>query len=341
MKVTESMGCRRLWRGVFATAMAVGSIGLPATSAADHVYVLRDGSTVVLRKSDDELGVTFRSPHHMKLFREKSASKGRSVIDITHDEQARMKLLRSANGARLDVAQIRADDSIATAGAVYRFAGSDVPVIATGRIVLRIHDGLTKGEIERFWQDLGVVEVETISGLPGVYIVRSTNLDADDAEVAELLSNDDRADWANPDFRRVIELRQVGPQAGDVGLRPLGEPAAETAELAGQAAHGGGVVAYGFDLAPMPDDARIPHQRLEVFVVHGTHAPRLEGLENLFKYWPLGRYHAVLQAGLKDAQGHLRQITVVGHALDLPGGLGLGQHFFQRRAAARALGRLF
>ena len=71
---------------------------------------------------------------------------------------------------------------------------------------------LTNGEIERFWQELGVVEVETISGLPGVYIVRSTNLDADDAEVAELLSNDDRADWANPDFRRVIELRQVGPQ---------------------------------------------------------------------------------------------------------------------------------
>src|SRR5438552_3868498 len=96
----------------------------------------------------------------------------------------------------------------------------------------------------------------------------------------------------------------------------------------GELDHRGGVVANRFELAPMAYQAPVTEQRLERFIRHRPYPARLETLEDFFEGRPFGVDEAVLEAGAKDPERHLRKITVVSQRFEFCRRARLGQACF-------------
>ncbi|RME40378.1 MAG: hypothetical protein D6788_03400, partial [Planctomycetota bacterium] len=220
-KVDASMKDRVSWFGrtgrtvrfvVFMAAVVFGPGG--TIFADDHVYVLRDGTRVPLIRSKQEVGVVLRSRYLSREARVRLESAAKTRLrDLPKASRVPMKLLKFSDKgtAGLSVAALRADPAVKAVGAVYRFPGSDVPVIGSRRLVVKVRAGLSDAELLRLWNDYGLEDVQPFEGLDGVYLGRLADPTVDEADAAEALAADDRTVWANPDFYRATTAYQVVP----------------------------------------------------------------------------------------------------------------------------------
>ena len=199
----------------FSLALVAASIFGSLTGtvwATDPHYVLPDGSRVALSKSETELGVVFRAGGVTDdaIVRIERMSQG-SVGDIQGAEETDFKLLRIEAVTQSLVETVRGDVSVQDVGAVYRLAGETTPVISSGTIVVRLRPGMTVEEQQQVWDAYGLVDALPMDQMDGVFRVRPVDGTIDEVLLAEQMADDGRTVWANPNFRRLTEVRQLGP----------------------------------------------------------------------------------------------------------------------------------
>ena len=197
-----------IWAG------ALIAVGATAANAGDPSYVMRNGKKVRLIKSDTELAVTFRDTEQVKGAARRLAAVGSGIVeDVPYAPHARTKILRVADTGKQRRARVRQDTSIESVRPVYRFEGSDIPVLSSGTIALKLEPGLNAEARAAMFRDYRVEQVEEVEGLHDVFLVRSADGEVED-EVwrAEALASDYRTQWAHPNLIRPRKPRQVGIQ---------------------------------------------------------------------------------------------------------------------------------
>ena len=178
--------------------------------AEDWHFVLRDGLKVPLARSDAELGVVFRSHEEVDAARRRIEAAGYGLVeDISDAPNARVKILRVANVGDVATDNMLTDEAVEDVRPVYRFAGANSPVVATGRMVVKLQSGLSTNQRESLWEKYGIGDVEVFEGLRDVYIVWPHSSGVDEVLLAERLADDEQTLWANPDFRCAAQLAQV------------------------------------------------------------------------------------------------------------------------------------
>ncbi len=200
----------RRWSNRIVLGALVTSVLSGAGVADDRFYVLRDGRRVPLTRSTDELGLLFRHCDDVKACAHRLSAAGHGTVEnFAAAPEARMKRLR---GLRADSAKRRSvlqDPAIRDARPVYRFAGSDTPVVSSGTMVVKLRGDLNDAQRTALWNEYNSVEVEPIRGLDAVYVVRPADDDEDDVLLAGRLADDGRTVWAHPNFYRTMERRQI------------------------------------------------------------------------------------------------------------------------------------
>ena len=197
-----------IWAGVLL------AVGAAAVEAGGPSYVLRNGKKVKLIKSETELAVTFRDTEQVKGASRRLASVGTGIVeDLPYAPHARIKILRVADTGKQRRTRVRQDDSIEAVRPVYRFEGSEQPVVSTGTIVLKLEPGIDADARAAMFADYRVELVEEVAGLHDVYLVRPTGgEDEDEVWRAEALASDYRTQWANPNLIRARQPRQIAVQ---------------------------------------------------------------------------------------------------------------------------------
>lgn len=199
---------------VFALAamtVTVLAVALPA-SGQDRVYVMPDGTKYPLYRSDNEIGVVFRSLDVVEGARQRLETRGLGVVkDLLYAPRARVKVLRMAAGGDVTPADLKSDADIEDAHPVLRFSPTGSPVLPTGRMVVKVRPELSEAQRTALWKAYGAVVVRPFTGLHDVYILRPADPEVDEVLLAERLAGDDRTLWANPDLRRERRTLQVVP----------------------------------------------------------------------------------------------------------------------------------
>lgn len=197
-----------IWAG------ALIAVGAAAANAGDPAYVMRNGKKVRLIKSDTELAVTFRDTEQVKGAARRLAAVGSGIVeDVPYAPHARTKILRVANTGKQRRSRVRQDTSIEAVRPVYRFEGSDIPVLSSGTIALKLEPGLDAEARAAMFRDYRVEIIEEVEGLHDVFLVRPADgEDEDEVWRAEALASDHRTQWAHPNLIRSRELRQTSVQ---------------------------------------------------------------------------------------------------------------------------------
>ena len=204
-------GQRRLICGL-AGALILHTFSAAAWAGDDRFYVLRDGRRIRLHRSDSHFGVTLRDRSEADVCAHRLASQGRGIVEpVKGAPHARVKLLRVAEATTQRRNLALQDPSIVEVRAVYRFEGSEDPVISTGTIAAKVQPDLSDYVRGQIWSDYGLEAVYAVDGLPDVYCVKPVEGDGDEVLAAELLADDARVVWAQPNFRRSPKLRQIVP----------------------------------------------------------------------------------------------------------------------------------
>ncbi|MHC5112696.1 MAG: S8 family serine peptidase, partial [Planctomycetota bacterium] len=104
---------------------------------------------------------------------------------------------------------IMTDPGVVEVRPVYYMPDVSYPFLATGTILVRVTDDLTVAEVVGLWDDYHLDFVEPVDGLPGVYCVKTKSIDEDEVFRAQVMSNDDRVVWAQPNMRSPVILHQA------------------------------------------------------------------------------------------------------------------------------------
>lgn len=210
MRLVHAVAGYRRWAGSVLAGVLLASVPSGDAMAEEWHFVLRDGRKVPLVKSDAELGVVFRSYGEVDAGRQRLEAAGYGLIeDIEDAPNARVKILRVASTGDVATDDMLADEAVEDVQPVYRFAGVNSPVIATGRMVVKVRANLSANQRESVWEEYGVGDVEIFEGLHDVYVVRPHGSNVDEVLLAEQLADDERTLWANPDFRCAARPAQV------------------------------------------------------------------------------------------------------------------------------------
>jgi len=182
------------------------------STAADRFVVTRDGKKVRVIKAEDELAVTYRSFEDVAASARRLAADGTGVVvDVRGASRAKTKLLRVADTSARRRSLVARDPAIVDVRPVYRYDGGDTPLISTGTINVKLRRGLSEADRQQLWTDYRVQVIEPIEGLRRVYLVRPVGDAADEVLRAEVLADDHRTEWAEPNFRVPTALRQTIP----------------------------------------------------------------------------------------------------------------------------------
>ncbi len=112
--------------------------------------------------------------------------------------------------------RIRAIPSVATARPVYRFAGSDHPLVSSGNLVVQLRDSLTAEERTQFFVDFKVRMVRVLDAEQGIYICcPEGDVEEDEVRCAMAMHIDHRTVFAHPDFAMGTSIKQVFSQFND------------------------------------------------------------------------------------------------------------------------------
>ncbi|UCE59500.1 MAG: S8 family serine peptidase, partial [Phycisphaerales bacterium] len=134
------------------------------------------------------------------------------MTDVRGSHESRVKLVRVAKTTTQRRSRVALDPAITEVRSVYRFEGSDAPLLSTGTINVKLKTRLTPAEVEQLWTDHGLEIVQPVEGLQRVFVVRSVHDGEDEVLRAELLADDLRTEWAEPNFRVPTHKRQITPQ---------------------------------------------------------------------------------------------------------------------------------
>ncbi|UCC28791.1 MAG: hypothetical protein JSU86_11375, partial [Phycisphaerales bacterium] len=172
MMVVRAVSGYRRWAGSVLAGVVLASMPPGDAMAEDWNFVLRDGRKVPLARSDAELGVVFRSHGEVDAARHRIEAAGYGLVeDIGDAPNARVKILRVASTGDVATDDMLTDEAVEDVQPVYRFAGVTSPVIATGRMVVKLRGGLSVNQRESLWEKYGIGDVEVFEGLRDVYIV--------------------------------------------------------------------------------------------------------------------------------------------------------------------------
>jgi len=210
MMLVHAVAGYRRWAGSVLAGVLLASVPSGDAMAEEWHFVLRDGRKVPLVKSDAELGIVFRSYGEVETGRQRLEAAGYGLVeDIEDAPNARVKILRVASTGDVVTDDMLADEAVEDVQPVYRFAGVNSPVIATGRMVVKLRSGLSANQRDSLWEKYGIGEVEVFKGLHDVYVVRPHSSNVDEVLLAEQLADDEQTLWANPDFRCAAQPAQV------------------------------------------------------------------------------------------------------------------------------------
>lgn len=300
--------------------------------AEDRFYVMPGGQRVRVTKSADEYGLVLRSCDDAKACAKRLSAEGHGTLEsFKWAPHARMKLLRVAKTSAAGKVAIRRDPVIQDVRPVYRFEGLDAPAMSTGTIAAKLRPNVSDAAREQLWKDHGIAKVEPIIGQPRAY--RLTPVDEDDDEVllSEVLSGDARVLWAQPNFRRAVDTRQVTPSdplyrlqwhlnnTGQVG----GREGADIDALEAWAITGGEGILFGtFD-----DSCDVDHEDLrDNYIGVGQDASLESNAEGADDPRPkeVGDRHGTAVMGLAVARANNLGVRGVAHAAQFTASRGLG-----------------
>lgn len=198
---------RTCWTLILAT-LAVAS----GAQAAEQFYVLPDGRKVALQKSETEFAVTMRQGVDLAAGARRLASQGRGVIkDVPTAAHSRYKLLQVADTAGQRRELVRQDPAIEAVRPVYRFSGSDSPMMCSGTLVARVRRDTNPAERAELWRQYRLRELRPVGGVSDTFVLEPIDDDGEAVDVAALLAVDSRVRWSQPNFRSVRQPRQVTP----------------------------------------------------------------------------------------------------------------------------------
>lgn len=211
MRVVVSSPADRRWIRRVACGLlftgAVASTGI----ADDRFYVMPDGRRVRVTRSANEYGVTLRSRDDADGCARRLSAAGHGTLEsFKWAPHARVKLLHTAKVSASRKSTIRQDPAIQEVRPIYRFDGSDAPAVSTGTIAAKLRPTVSDAERAQLWKDHGIVKAEPVIGQPHVYQLTPAE-EEDEVLTAEALAADARLLWAQPNFRRAVDLRQVTP----------------------------------------------------------------------------------------------------------------------------------
>ncbi len=196
---------------VLVCGIAIG-VTTTAAIAGPRNYFLRDGQSVELTRSDSEFAVELDCAGSSKKCARRLASKGIGIInDYPGVPDSRFKILRVSNVSNTKRAQIGEDEAIRSVRAIYRFSGSDTPLLSTGILLVRVQPELTTDDLAALWSTYRVRVVEPVEGLVHTYALAPLDPNADEVLRAEAMALDRRTVWSHPSFRRRAVLAQALP----------------------------------------------------------------------------------------------------------------------------------
>jgi hypothetical protein len=184
-------------------------VGAAAAEEARH-FVLRDGTKVPLTRSTTEWGVVLREVESTPDCAERLAAKGCGTLHkIAGSHRTKVRLLKGTETTARVRSVVLQDPEVVDVRPVYRFADIETPNISTGQIITKVRAGLTDVELQELWSDYQVAVTPLDADLPGVYVLTPTDPEHDEILRAEVLANDHRVRWAQPNLRRPSKLRQI------------------------------------------------------------------------------------------------------------------------------------
>lgn len=196
-----------------AVMVVAGNASGNRAEAGERCVVRRDGTRIAVTKSSHEVAITFRDSESAK-----TAVQARAVApdgrfeDFPHAPKARIKLLRADPKTANKRMLVAADATIEDVRPIYRFQGSDTPVVSSGTINVRLKSQVSEADRATLWGNYQLSEVSAISGLRDTFVVRPRADDDDEVLLAEALAGDRMVRWAEPNFRIPTSIRQTTPQ---------------------------------------------------------------------------------------------------------------------------------
>lgn len=184
--------------------------GVPAWGA-ERYLVRKDGTRIELRAATQEVAVVLRDGAAADKTAELLKSSGIGTVeDFEHAPLARIKRMRVADAKAVRHSLRAADPNVEEIRQVYYQAGSTAPLVSSGTINMRLRDGLSADAQAGLWSDYRLRVVEAV-GLPDTFVVAPVDEEDDEVLRAQVLADDARVLWAEPNFRTPIALRQVAP----------------------------------------------------------------------------------------------------------------------------------
>ena len=179
-------------------------------NAQEASYVMRDGTPIGLTRSANELGVVFHSAGEIESGRPRVETAGEGELTpFIDDPTCRIKIMRVPRVTAQRRSVVRQDPAVEEVRPVYRFATSPAPMVCSGSLVARVRPWLADAELTALWAQHGLALIESVHGQPNVYRLKPIDDEDEAVARAEGLAGDNRILWAQPNFRRPIEKRQI------------------------------------------------------------------------------------------------------------------------------------
>ncbi len=202
----ESQGADRCWVAAILVALLASS-----ATAADGRWVTEKGRKLRITRSTSEFAVELRDCSAMNECAKRLETEGVGTLEsVQLAPDARLKMMKTPLATSLRRSRIKQDPAVADVRSVYRFEGEERPVFGTGTVVVKTRPGLSDAELTRLWSDHGLGIVRPVQGQADVYMV-TVDVKHDELLLAEVLADDRRTVWSQPNFRRELKMHQVTP----------------------------------------------------------------------------------------------------------------------------------
>lgn len=197
-------------------AVLVAGWGQATATASDLVFH-SGGRAHPLVRSETEYGVEM-APQGAAIARARLAAEPNCTLEALSwsPQNDRICIARVTKADRATQVQLRSIAGVRAVQPVYRFDGSEAPLLSTGTVVLRLRTGLTQAQRESFFREFRVGVEQVIDPVNHVYRVRPQGDIRDgDVRTAMAMFRDDRTRFAHPDFIVPMETRQILTQVED------------------------------------------------------------------------------------------------------------------------------
>ncbi len=212
MLVSEFTSWRRA-AGVCTLAAAIlAACGV--SHASDGIRYSRRGQAFLLSKSQTELAIEFSDAQEVNGAQKRlsRAGGGRMRLLPGTTQASPWRILQVADTGMTRRRSISADPAIVSVHPVWRQTGADVPLLATGEIVVQLKPGMSAVERDALLAAYDVRPLVELAGLRGMYVVESMgDADGDDVSVAGTMHGDPRIEWAHSNLICPVQKRQIVP----------------------------------------------------------------------------------------------------------------------------------